>query len=179
MKKRVLSFILTLSLLLGTSAPGYAYGDGTQAVEQPQATEQPRATEQPQTSENAVMELEPDSLTMSLAAFDGGLLGNIPATADPGSGVNAWGSSGDVFQPGNGGRAYSTSTLTLSFSADVKLSFQYMVSSEKNYDKFSIYHNGSAVVDGVSGELGWTECSLEVKAGDTVSFTYKKDSGGD
>lgn len=116
--------------------------------------------------------------TMARSSFDSSLLNGIPATANPGSGTTAWVADGDVLKSGSAGKAYSTSTLTLTFTADVQIRFEYKVSSEKNYDKFSILHNGTAIVSAVSGEVGWTEYLVTVKSGDTLAFQYTKDGSG-
>lgn len=72
-----------------------------------------------------------------------------------------------------------TSTLTLEATADTHLTFQYKVSTEANYDKFTLTHNSTTVVNGVSGLVDWTLVELDVATGDTLTFTYKKDSSGD
>ena len=70
-------------------------------------------------------------------------------------------------------------SLTLTATADTHLTFQYKVSTEANYDKFTLTHNSTTVVNGVSGLVDWTPVELDVATGDTLTFTYKKDSSGD
>ncbi len=70
-------------------------------------------------------------------------------------------------------------SLTLTATADTHLTFQYKVSTEANYDKFTLTHNSTTVVNGVSGLVDWTLVELDVATGDTLTFTYKKDSSGD
>lgn len=113
----------------------------------------------------------------ALAVFDS-VLGGIPAEADPGSGSTKWVEVDGVLKSGSEGKAYSTSTLRLTFTGDAQLSFEYKISSEESYDKFTIEHNGSVLVNGVSGEIDWTRLTVEAAAGDTLAFTYMKDSGG-
>lgn len=70
-------------------------------------------------------------------------------------------------------------SLTLTATADTHLTFQYKVSTEANYDKFTLTHNSTTVVNGVSGLVDWTLVELDVKAGDTLTFKYAKDGSGD
>ena len=112
-------------------------------------------------------------------AFDESLLNGIPATANPGTGTTKWGSINGTLCSGNQGKSYSSSTLTLTMTGDAMISFEYKVSSEAKYDKLYIEHNGETLVNAASGVIDWTALSIEAKTGDTVSFTYKKDSGGD
>lgn len=103
----------------------------------------------------------------------------LPVTATPGTGTTQWTATADkILKSGNAGKSYSTSTLTLTFTADTHISFEYKVSSEKKYDKFSIMHGSTALVKDASGEVDWTGAEADVKSGDTMVFTYSKDSGG-
>ena len=70
-------------------------------------------------------------------------------------------------------------SLTLTATADTHLTFQYKVSTEANYDKFTLTHNSTTVVNGVSGLVDWTLVELDVATGDILTFTYKKDISGD
>ncbi len=115
----------------------------------------------------------------SVGTFDSSLLGGIPASANPGSGTTKWGTSGGYLCSGNQGKSNSSSTLTLTMTGDAVLRFEYKVSSEKSYDKFTIKHNSTTTVNAVSGEISWTACTIDAKSGDTITFTYKKDSSGD
>ena len=40
-------------------------------------------------------------------------------------------------------------------------------------------HGSTALVKDASGEVDWTGAEADVKSGDTMVFTYSKDSGGD
>lgn len=53
---------------------------------------------------------------------------------------------------GNAGKNYSSSTLTLTFTEDTHLSFEYKVSSEAKYDKCTITLGSTTLVDGESGD---------------------------
>lgn len=61
--------------------------------------------------------------------FDG-----LPIAADPGAGTTAWKVSTkdgeEVLMSGNAGKNRSSSTLTLTFTEDTHLTFEYKVSSE-------------------------------------------------
>lgn len=70
----------------------------------------------------------------------------------------------------------STVTVTLAFSeavTDSLLTFDYKISSERNYDYFSI--NGSTEKK-LSGTIDWTPYSINVSAGSVVTLSYIKDS---
>lgn len=163
MKKRIISLLLSL-VMLSSLMPAAVFA------------ESPAPSETPTPVDDAA---EDDMVLLAAGSFDPSALNGIPASAHPGSGTTAWTSSGNIIQSGNKGKNYSSSTLELSFTADVMLSFQYMVSSEAKYDTFTISRNGSPVVNAVSGEIGWTDIQLELNTGDTLSFTYKKDGSGD
>lgn len=108
------------------------------------------------------------------------ILAGLPFTANPGTGTTAWkGMDGGILQSGNKAKAYTTSTLTLTFTADTHLSFEYKVSCEATYDKFTITHGSTMLVNGVSGEIDWTMMELDAASGDVLTFAYKKDSSGD
>lgn len=109
----------------------------------------------------------------SLQAFDAALLNGIPATSDPGSTYTGWKSNGSELVSGIKGKSYATSTLTLTFTADAHITFQYKVSSASS-DKFSVTHNSAALVAARGGEIDWTSVSVDVNLGDTLVFTYAK-----
>ena len=110
--------------------------------------------------------------------FDG-----LPIAADPGTGTTAWKVSTkdgeEVLMSGNAGKNYSSSTLTLTFTEDTHLSFEYKVSSEAKYDKCTITLGSNTLVNGVSGDQKWTGLELDAKRGDKLTVLYKKDSSGD
>ena len=109
--------------------------------------------------------------------FDG-----LPIAADPGSGTTAWKVSTkdgeEVLMSGNAGKNYSSSTLTLTFTEDTHLSFEYKVSSEAKYDKCTITLGSTTLVDGESGDQNWTGREVDAKRGEKLTVRYEKDSSG-
>ena len=109
--------------------------------------------------------------------FDG-----LPIAADPGAGTTAWKVSTkdgeEVLMSGNAGKNYSSSTLTLTFTEDTHLSFEYKVSSEAKYDKCTITLGSTTLVDGESGDQEWKGRELDAKRGDKLTVRYEKDSSG-
>ena len=103
----------------------------------------------------------------------------MPITADGGSGTTAWKVSGNMLMSGNKGKSYSTSTLTLTFTADTAISFEYRVSSEKNYDKCTITLGNTTIADAISGDGDWIGYTGTANANDKLVIIYKKDSSGD
>ena len=69
----------------------------------------------------------------------------------------------------------TSSSYTLTAIRDFTLEIEYKVSSELNYDIFKIYHNGDQLAN-ISGTYDWRGLSIDLEAGDTVTFTYSKDS---
>ena len=110
--------------------------------------------------------------------FDG-----LPIAADPGTGTTAWKVSTkdgeEVLMSGNAGKNRSSSTLTLTFTEDTHLSFEYKVSSDAKYDKCTITLGSNTLVDGVSGDQNWKGLELDAKRGDKLTVRYEKDSSGD
>ena len=110
--------------------------------------------------------------------FDG-----LPIAADPGAGTTAWKVSTkdgeEVLMSGNAGKNYSSSTLTLTFTEDTHLSFEYKVSSEARYDKCTITLGSTTLVDGESGDKNWKGLELDAKRGDKLTVRYEKDISGD
>ena len=110
--------------------------------------------------------------------FDG-----LPIAADPGTGTTAWKVSTkdgeEVLMSGNAGKNRSSSTLTLTFTEDTHLTFEYKVSSEAKYDKCTITLGSNTLVNGVSGDQEWKGLELDAKRGDKLTVLYKKDSSGD
>ncbi len=111
----------------------------------------------------------------NLAAYFSGM----PITADGGSGTTAWKVSGEMLVSGNKGKNYSTSTLTLTFTADTAISFEYRVSSEDRYDVCTIALGNTKIADAISGNGNWTGYTGTAKNGDQLVVTYKKDGSGD
>lgn len=113
----------------------------------------------------------------SAFAFGEGVLGGIPVTADPGSSSTGWTEKDGMLQTLNQGKSYTTSTLTLTFTEDACISFQYKASTEESYDKLTIALNGSTKAT-ASGDSGWKGMTIEAAAGDKLTFSYKKDGSG-
>lgn len=80
---------------------------------------------------------------------------------------------------GNKGKNYSTSTLTLTFTADTAISFEYKVSSEEKYDKCTIKLGSTTIANAISGKGDWTGYTGTANTGDRLIVTYEKDSGGE
>ena len=110
--------------------------------------------------------------------FDG-----LPIAADPGAGTTAWKVSTkdgeEVLMSGNAGKNRSSSTLTLTFTEDTHLTFEYKVSSEAKYDKCTITLGSTTLVDGESGDQNWKGLDLDAKRGDKLTVRYEKDGSGD
>ena len=77
----------------------------------------------------------------------------------------------------NAGKSSSSAIMTLTFSQAARLDFAYWVSSEANYDKFTLKHGTDTLV-AASGNGEWTEFAVSVAASDSLTFQYEKDSGG-
>ena len=179
MKRRLLSFLLMLVMLLSL-VPAAVFAD-----EEPTADPVSEATAEP-AEETAV---EPDAETAepstekiavyALGAYSDSMLGGIPAKGDPGTGTTKWGVKDGYLCSGNMGKSYSSSTLTLTMTGDALIRFEYKVSCEAKYDTFSITHNSITILSGVSGETGWVAYEIDAKTGDKIQFTYKKDGSGD
>ena len=108
----------------------------------------------------------------------------ITAETEPGypSSRNKWKVStlnGEtVLVSGNKGKSNSSSTLQLTMKDTVNLSFEYKVSTEENYDKLTISHGSTKLVNGVSGLTDWTRLEINARQGDVISIVYSKDSSG-
>ena len=94
-------------------------------------------------------------------------LDGTPLEPAPGTGTTAWKVSTkdgeEVLMSGNAGKNYSSSTLTLTFTEDTHLSFEYKVSSEARYGKCTITLGSTTLVDGVSGNQEWKGLELDAK----------------
>ena len=101
-----------------------------------------------------------------------------PISANGGTGTTAWKVSGDMLVSGNAGKSYSTSTLTLTFTADTAISFEYKVSSEEKWDTCTITLGSKKIADKISGNGDWTGYTGTVNNGDTLEVKYTKDSSG-
>lgn len=83
-----------------------------------------------------------------------------------------------MLKSGGAGKSKANSTLQLTFTADAELTFEYKVSSEPNYDYFTITYDGAEKVK-ESGDLGWKTYTLSAESGKVLTLTYAKDSSGD
>ena len=83
-----------------------------------------------------------------------------------------------VLVSGNNGKSNSSSTLQLTMEDTVNLSFEYKVSTEKGYDKLTISHGSTNLVNEVSGLIDWTPLEINARQGDVISIVYSKDSSG-
>ena len=77
----------------------------------------------------------------------------------------------------NAGKSSSSAIMTLTFSQAARLDFAYRVSSEEKYDKFTLKHGTDTLIT-ASGNGEWTQFAVSVAAGDSLTFQYEKDSGG-
>lgn len=84
-----------------------------------------------------------------------------------------------VLVSGNNGKSNSSSTLQLTMTDSVNLSFEYKVSTEQKFDKLTISNGDTKLVNEVSGLIDWTRLNINAKQGDVISIVYKKDSSGD
>ena len=103
----------------------------------------------------------------------------MPISADGGTGTTAWKVSGDTLMSGSAGKSYSTSTLTLTFTADTAISFEYRVSSEEKYDECTITLGSTTIANAISGDGDWRDYTGTAKNGDRLVVEYTKDSSGD
>lgn len=70
---------------------------------------------------------------------------------------------------------FSTAKVTLNVISDGNISFYFKVSSEANYD-FLVFSIDNTPVGSWSGNVGWTQVSFPVTAGErTFSWRYEKD----
>lgn len=85
--------------------------------------------------------------------------------------------SGTVFTTNNAGVNSSTASTILTAKQNISvLAFNYSYSSEANYDKFTLKVGGTTVEDGVSGATTNKTYNGSLAKGQTVEFTYSKDS---
>ena len=129
-----------------------------------------------------LMSLIPTSVFAATRSVDDYFDG-LPIAADSGTGTTAWKVSTkdgeEVLMSGNAGKNYSSSTLTLTFTEDTHLTFEYKVSSETKYDKCTITLGSNTLVNGKSGDQNWTGLELDAKRGDKLTVLYEKDGSGD
>ena len=88
--------------------------------------------------------------------------------------------SGAVFASNNKGISSSTASTNLTAKQDIKaLSFDYSYSSEASYDKCTLKVGGTTVENSVSGATTNKTYSGSLAKGQTIEFTYSKDSSQD
>ena len=68
----------------------------------------------------------------------------------------------------------SSATFTITATGTVTLKLEYMVSSEGDCDPLTIRKNSTQLVR-TGGQVSWTELTVTLNEGDTLSFTYSKD----
>ncbi len=69
---------------------------------------------------------------------------------------------------------YTDSTFAITALYDCELELKYSVSSEQNYDKLIIKHNGVQLFS-ISGLVDWATQTITLSAGDVVTINYHKD----
>ena len=84
--------------------------------------------------------------------------------------------SGSVLTSNNQGEDSTTAQTVLTAKQDMDVSFKYSYSSETNYDKFTLVFAGTTVENGASGYTTSKSYSGTLAAGQSISFTYTKDS---
>lgn len=170
----------------------------TEGVEDVQGSEGDRDLEEVSDSENVPGEDAVDAAALAAVEDDGpaalaaattldSYFEGLPVIAEtePGSpsSTKKWKVTtlgGDtVLMSGNKGKSSSTSTLQLTFTGDTHLTFEYKVSSEKNYDKCTITLGSDKLVNGESGDQNWKPLELDAKSGQVLTVVYTKDSSGD
>ena len=88
--------------------------------------------------------------------------------------------SGSVFTSNNSGKSSSTASTVLTAKQDISvLAFNYSYSSEAKYDKFTLKVGGTTVENAVSGATTNKTYNGSLTKGQTVEFTYSKDSSQD
>lgn len=134
-----------------------------------------------------IMALSLVPVTAFAAATLEGYFEGLPVIAEtepgtPGS-TNKWKvttlDGEDVLISGNAGKSNSSSTLQLTFTSDVHMTFEYKVSSEARYDKCTITLGSTTLVNGESGDQSWKPLEIDAKSGDVLQVVYKKDSSTD
>ena len=134
-----------------------------------------------------IMALSLVPVTAFAAATLEGYFDGLPVIAEtepgtPGS-TNKWKvttlDGEDVLISGNAGKSNSSSTLQLTFTSDVHMTFEYKVSSEARYDKCTITLGSTTLVNGESGDQSWKPLEIDAKSGDVLQVVYKKDSSTD
>lgn len=68
----------------------------------------------------------------------------------------------------------SSSTFKITAVTDIEFTLSYFVSSEANYDKLKVVKNGTEIIN-VSGNPGWADRVITMKAGEILTISYSKD----
>lgn len=197
MTKRIGSLLLALIMTISLAVPAMAVNE-TEQTEEPTAstvepsaptdadTSAPTPEETPDTSdakdEQPEAKKAPAKAAVSVQSVQSDLdayFADLPLTAEAQNGASnlQWSVKNGILTSPKG-FMQSTRSLILTANADTHLTFEYKVSTEAKYDTFTFTHNTTIVVNGVSGIVDWTLVELDVKAGDTLTFSYKKDSSG-
>jgi uncharacterized repeat protein (TIGR02543 family) len=87
---------------------------------------------------------------------------------------SSWTSSGSTLNSTNKSDG-STGSYTITARSQIRVSFQYKVSSESGYDKLHILKNGTAIITPISGSTSYVSLSVDLNSGDTLVFKYTKD----
>lgn len=82
-----------------------------------------------------------------------------------------------VYVSTNKGTNSSTAKMVLTVLDDGVLTFDYAVSTESGWDKCTIRHNSTTLVNAISGTAS-DSVKVEVTKGDQITFEYSKDSSG-
>ncbi len=99
--------------------------------------------------------------------------------------VTPWTKTGNNFYTSTDISDNSTTKMVANIENNnpVTLSFEYKVSSEKDYDKFSFNIDGVTHLSNMTGEINWTSFSVEINPGQhSLTWKYSKDemfSAGD
>ena len=93
--------------------------------------------------------------------------------------INPWTETEGLLTSGGKGVNNAVSTYTIAAdSSAITVTFEYKVSSEKNYDKFTIKKGTEILVNGISGSTEYQALTVTLQAGEVLTFTYSKDSSG-
>lgn len=99
-------------------------------------------------------------------------------TVSNGSYGFVWNSSYNQFRSSNSGIHGSTATTTLTALQDCTVTYTYNYETEPNYDKFSLTVKGTGIHTNVSGVGTATTRTDTLTQGQTIVFSYTKDSSG-
>ncbi len=199
MKKRVISWLLTVVMVVSL-LPTSVLADTPAAEQEQQTQQEqtaPADTENtvPAEDEETQEQQEPAPETpafqsarsgkaASMAGLPDDFFADIANYAEVTYGHNEkfTGTSGEefVYDADKGALKSNSGSMNESFVwmeirikdnvSPVLLSFDYKVSSEKNYDGLKI--NGGNLISGV---VGWTSYTITANSGDTIQLTYEKD----